>query len=32
LDGDFEATKLAIPMALQADVAENESGKTLNGV
>jgi hypothetical protein len=32
LDGDFQATKLAIPMALQADVAENESGKTLNRV
>jgi hypothetical protein len=32
LDGDFDATKLAIPMALEADVAENESGKTLNRV
>jgi hypothetical protein len=32
LDGDFNATKLAIPMALEADVAENESGKTLNRV
>jgi hypothetical protein len=32
LDGDFEATKLAIPMALEADVVENESGKTLNRV
>jgi hypothetical protein len=32
LDGDFQATKLAIPMALEADVVENESGKTLNRV
>jgi hypothetical protein len=29
---DFEATGPAIPMALEADVAENESGKTLNRV
>jgi hypothetical protein len=32
LHGDFEATGLAITIALEADVAENESGKTLNGV
>src|SRR5208282_4955650 len=32
LDGDFDATGLAIPMAVEADVAENESGKTLNRV
>jgi hypothetical protein len=32
LEGDFEATKLAIGMALEADVAEDESGKTLNRV
>ncbi len=32
LDGDFDATGLAIPMALQADVVVNESGKTLNRV
>jgi hypothetical protein len=32
LDGDFQATKLAIPMALEADVVKNESGKTLNRV
>jgi len=29
---DFEATGLAVAMALEADVAENESGKTLNRV
>ena len=32
LDSDFDATKLAIPLALQADVVVNESGKTLNRV
>jgi hypothetical protein len=32
LDGDFQTTNLAIPVALQADVAVNESGKTLNRV
>jgi hypothetical protein len=32
LDGDFEATGLAIPMAVEADVTVNESGKTLNRV
>ncbi len=32
LDSDFDATGLAIPMAVQANVAENESGKTLNRV
>jgi len=32
LDGDFQATNLAIPMALEADVVKNESGKTLNRV
>jgi hypothetical protein len=32
MDGDFQAAGLAIPMALQADVAVNESGKTLNRI
>jgi hypothetical protein len=32
LDSDFEARGLAITIALQADVAENESGKTLSRV
>src|SRR5208283_4379263 len=32
LDGDFQATGLAITIALEADVAEDESGKTLNRV
>jgi hypothetical protein len=32
LDGDFDTTGLAIAMAVEADVAENESGKTLNHV
>jgi hypothetical protein len=32
LDGDFEATGLAIPMAVEPDVTVNESGKTLNRV
>jgi len=32
LDGDFQATGLAITIALEANVAEDESGKTLNRV
>jgi hypothetical protein len=32
LNGDFDATGLAISMAVEADVTENESGKTLNRV
>ena len=32
LDGDFDATGLAIPMAVEADVVENEPGKMLNRV
>jgi hypothetical protein len=32
LDGDFDTTGLAIAMAVEADVSENESGKTLNHV
>jgi hypothetical protein len=32
LDGDFDTTGLAIALAVEADVAENESGKTLNHV
>ena len=32
LDGDFDATGLAIAMAAEPDVAENKSGKMLNRV
>jgi hypothetical protein len=31
-DGDFQATGLAVPMALKPDVLINKSGKRLNGV